>query len=168
MIDSMADDLIAVLHLAGFALAHAAWSIEDGETLCTLAAVAVDGDRDFFRYQADSIAESAERAHQHLRERLASGGYAALVTDGFATVGDGSRTDALLVELLGSGARSLGMVAQPYRPGRRSRIPFVGQRPEFAILGDPIFSKDIEVPDAREVLLDSARTHLKAGRLFKE
>ena len=25
------------LHLAGMALAHAVWSIEDGETLCTMA-----------------------------------------------------------------------------------------------------------------------------------
>ena len=167
MIASMADDVIAALHLAGFALAHAAWSIEDGEILCTLAAVAVDEKREFVRYEADSIPESAELADQHLRQRLASGGYAAVVTDGFATLGSGSRSDALLVELLGSGGRSLGIVAQPYRPGRRLRIPFVGRRSKFAILGDPIISKDIEVPNAREVLLESARTHFKAGPIVQ-
>ena len=37
----MSDNVIDALHLAGHALAHAAWSVEDGETLCTLAEVEV-------------------------------------------------------------------------------------------------------------------------------
>ena len=58
----MTDDDMAALRLAGFALAHAAWSVEDGETLCTLAMVEVRGDRELVRYEADSITESVDLA----------------------------------------------------------------------------------------------------------
>ena len=66
----MTDDESVALRLAGFALAHAAWSIEDGETLSTLAMVEVDGKRELVRYEADTIAESVDVAHEDLREQL--------------------------------------------------------------------------------------------------
>jgi hypothetical protein len=166
MIGTMSDEETGALRLAGFALAHAAWSVEDGETLCTLAMVEVGGDREFVRYEADSIPESVDLAQADLRAKLGNGGYAALVMDGFATPAGGSRTDTLIVELLGPGGRSLGKVVQPYRAARRSRIPFVGRASGFAILGEPIVSDEIQVTDAQRVLLDSAREHPEAGRLF--
>ncbi len=39
----MTEDTTAVLRLAGFALAHAARSVESGETLCTMAMIERDG-----------------------------------------------------------------------------------------------------------------------------
>ena len=72
------------MRLGGFALAHAAWSVEDGETLCTLAVLEIDGERELVRYEADSIPESVEAAHADLDARLSGGGVAALVMDTFA------------------------------------------------------------------------------------
>jgi len=162
----MTDDDMAALRLAGFALAHAAWSVEDGETLCTLAMVEVRGDRELVRYEADSITESVDLAQADLGRRLENGGYAALVVDGYATPEGGTRTDALIVELLGPSGRSMGRVVQPYHAAHRSRIPFVGRASGFAILGKPMVSDDLDVPDAESVLLESAREHPRAGRLF--
>ena len=163
----MTDDTTEALRLAGFALAHAAYSIEDGETLCTLAAILVGDDLALAAFEADTIPESVDIAHEHLRERLEHGGHAALVVDGFVTLTGGSRTDALIIELFGPGARSLGTVAQPYRAAHPSRIPFMGRESGFAILGEPIISDGIQVPDAARVVLDSARGHPKAARFFK-
>ena len=72
----MTDDDRALLRLAGYALAHAAWSVEDGETLCTLAMVERPGDnerdnerhneRELLRFEAPTIPISVEMAHEQL------------------------------------------------------------------------------------------------------
>jgi hypothetical protein len=162
----VSDDAVAALRLAGFALAHAAWSVEDGETLCTLALIEVGGQRELARYEADSIPGSVDLAQADLSARLRNGGLAALVFDGFVTPPDGERTDALIVELIGSGGQGLGRVIQPYRAAKRSRIPLIGRASGFAILGEPIVTDDIQVADAGRVLLDAAREHPQAARLF--
>jgi hypothetical protein len=140
--------------------------VEDGETLCTLAMIEVDDQREQARYEASSIPESVDLAHEDLRDQLRSGGHAALVMDGYATDEAGSRTDALIVELFGPGARSLGQIVQPYRAARRSRIPFVGRASGFAIIGEPIISHEIQVPDAEAVLRESVREHPEGRRMF--
>lgn len=124
-------------------------------------------ERELVRYEADSIHESAELAQNDLRDKLLDDCHAVLVIDGYATADGGTRTDALIVELLGPGGRSLGKVVQRYQAARRSRIPFVGRASGFAILGAPIISEEVEVPDAERVVLDSAREHPKAARLFR-
>lgn len=163
----MSDDAVAALRLAGVALAHAAWSIEDGGMLCTLAMVDAGGESlELRRYEADSIPDSIVLAHLDLQQRLESGGHAALVFDGFFTPSDGERTDALIVELVGPAVQPLGKVFQPYRAARRSRIPLVGRATGFEILGEPIVTDDVQVPDAERILLESAREHPQGARLF--
>ncbi len=152
------------LRVAGDALAHAAGSIERGGSLCTVAIVERDGGLEIVRYEADRVDESVEIAHVDLRDRLREGGSAGLVYDGFVTVQTGERTDALMVEVFGPAAELLGKVIQPYRPARRFGLPVVG-RP-FAIVGPPIISDDIQVPDAERIFLQGARDHELAGRLF--
>lgn len=57
----------ALLNLAGRALAHAAGSIETGESRCTLAMLerASDpaGRTELYRFEADSIPNSVDNAH---------------------------------------------------------------------------------------------------------
>ena len=163
--DRWTDDPGGGFRLAGFALAHAAWSVEDGETLVTLAMVDIDGQRELVRYEGD-IRESIDFAQADLSARLHGGGYAALVYDGYLTPPDGVRTDALFVEVLGAEGRSIGSVAQLYRAGRRSRVPLLGRSSGFALLGVPILSDGVEMPDAERLLLEGARSHPKAGRYF--
>lgn len=160
------EEVTRLLRLAGVALAHAAWSVEDGETLCTLAVVEAGGERAIHRYECHSIAESVEGAHRQLAEQLRPGDCAALVFDGYATREDGVRTNALVVELLGPGDEPRGRILQPYEAARRSRIPFVRRGSGFALLGDPIPSPDIPIRDAEQHILDGAREHPEGPRLF--
>ena len=78
----MAEERGAVLRLAGMALAHAMWSVDDGATLCTMAMVEAGADCELVRYEADTVEESVDLAHGDLRRRLRTGGRAALVMYG--------------------------------------------------------------------------------------
>jgi hypothetical protein len=161
-----AEDLTRLLRLAGVALAHAAWSVEDGETLCTLAVVEAGGERAIHRYACHSIAESVEAAHRQLAEELQPGDGAALVFDGYATRQDGVRTHALVVELLGPGDEPLGRILQPYEAARGAKIPFVGRRERLraARRADPVAGH----PDRRRQMhiIEGARKHPEGARLF--
>ena len=163
----MITDLPALLRLAGFALAHAAWPVEDGETLVTLAFLETEtGDRELVRYEFETIPEALDAAHEHLAEQLRGGGQATLVVDGYMTPEGGERTDALFVELFGNGGHRVGKIAQAYRPAKRSRIPFVGRASGFAILGEPAIDQSIDVENAERLLLEGIREHPHGERLF--
>jgi len=155
------------LRLGGFALAHAAWSVEDGETLCTLAVLEIDGERELVRYEADSIPESVEAAHADLDARLSGGGVAALVMDTFATPEGGARRDTLYVELFACGPRQVGSIIQPYVPARGRRIPVIGRRQAFAVLGSPEITDEIERPDAERQLIAGILEHPHGPRLWR-
>jgi hypothetical protein len=158
------DPLASALRLAGFALAHAVWSIEDGETLCTLALIErVGGARELNRYEAPTIADSLDAAFGDLEARLRPGDSAAVVFDGFVTPPGGVRTDALVVDLFREGGEVLGRIVQPYRPARRSRMPFA--KPSgFALLGPPQPGDSFGADSAAEPLvLEGARDHPKVA-----
>ena len=151
------------LRLAGFALAHAVWSIEDGETLCTLSLHERDGEREVGRYEAPSIPDSLEMAHEHLAAAVADGGTAAVVYDGYRRTDDGERRDALIVELFGSGFEPVGLVVQEYVPATRARLPF-GRSKGFRLVGRPLVAG---LPAAAtETIVTGALEHEKARRHF--
>jgi hypothetical protein len=160
-------DLEAALRLAGEALAHAAWSIEDGETLITLAYVETPGEREIVRYEAPSIPESIDWAHEDLAEKLMHGGQAAIVADGFATGGDGRRMDALVIELLGSNAEVLGHVVQPYRPKSKSALPILRRGSTFALVGEVILSDEVNAAHGESLIADGMRQHQEGNRLLR-
>jgi hypothetical protein len=163
----MAERLVEALRLAGFALAHAAWSIEGGQTLCTLAFVDVDtDDKQLIRYEAETIPDSIEGAHSDLAERLRDGGIAALVFDGFLTPEGGERSDALCVEVFGPRAQPLGLFFQPYRAAKRPRIQLPGRSSRFAITGEPFVDDSIKISRAEQIILEGAREHPHGARLF--
>jgi hypothetical protein len=146
------------LRLAGFALAHAMWSIRGGHTLATLAFADHDGSRDLVRYVDAEIAATLVMAHEDLAERLVGGGLAALVYDGYATI-DGGRTDALIVEVIAPHDVTVGKVIQQYEPGRRSRIPVIGLGGHARAIGPPQLDRDLDVPGAMEAIVEGARSH---------
>ena len=160
------DDQLQALKLGGMAMAHAAWSIEDGSTLCTLAFIERDGERELVRYEAETIDDSRDAAHADLRDRLRGGGVAALVYDGYITPQGGARTDALVMELFGPDLRALGRVVQAYQPARRSRIPLVGRASGFRMVGELVISDAVTVPDADRVMFDGTQEHPKAAKYF--
>jgi hypothetical protein len=160
----MSADLSPALRTAGFALAHAAGSIQLGGTLCTLAVVASDGQNTLFRYEAPTIPDSIANAYEHLAGRIGDGEHGALVFEGFVTPNGGERSDALIVEILGPGGVRQGRVMQAYRPAQRLGLPIFGRR--FAALGPPVIDEAIEQGEAEAMVYEGARDHPFGARLF--
>ena len=161
------DPLAPALRLAGFALAHAVGCVEDGETLCTMAMVEdAGGDRDVVRFEAPTIPESLEVAFHDLAPRLREGDHAVVIFDGYVTPEGGARTDALVATIVTNGGTVVGRIVQPYRPAKRSRLPF-GRATGFALLGPPAASDELG-PEADAILLRAAREHEKAARHFPD
>lgn len=155
----------AALRLAGFALAHAAWSVEDGETLCTLAFVESGGERELARYEAPTIPDSLEMAFDDLGRRLADGDHAALVFDGFVTPEGGERTDALLAMVLRARGERIGRIVLPYAPPQRRRLPFRRGGQPFRLLGVAQSSDELG-ERARDLVTEGMREHPHGARLL--
>jgi hypothetical protein len=134
-------------------------------TLCTLAVVTLDGQRQLFRYAAESIPESIRIAEEHLAGRIGEVDCGALVYDGFVTPDDGRRSDALMVELVGPGGVRMGRFAQPYWPARRVGLPLFGRA--FALAGRPIIDRSIESDDPETAIYRGAREHPFGARLLR-
>jgi hypothetical protein len=157
----------AALRLAGFGLAHASTSIEDGEPLCTLAVVGDRLDRArLFRYPAPTIEEGVDRARKSLAAAMEINTYAALVYEGHFEPSEGKDSLALVVELLGSNGAVLGRLVQPYRR-RRFRIPRLGYARGFALVGQPMIDGAVEDGEIATHVLDGVRAHPDGPRLFR-
>ena len=165
----MSEPTIEHLHLAGMALAHAVWSIEDGETLCTMSMLDEHGERSLTRYESDTIPESVEAALGDLKDRLTDGAFAALVYDGYFTDDDGDRRDALIVELVAASppgsektAAHLGRIAQRYEPASGG----IFRRKRLKLLGKPLV---FDFPDATAGrVIEGALDHEKVRDLFQQ
>jgi hypothetical protein len=159
------------LNLAGMALAHAVWSIEDGETLCTMAMLQEGEERSVLRYEAETIAESVAEALADLKPRLVDGSFAALVYDGFYTGDDGVRRDALIMELLEANepgesantAAQVGRIIQQYTPGKRSLF----RKTRVALVGRPIAIGELP-EEAVRLVVEGALEHEKVRDLFEK
>ena len=161
-------DLDAALRLAGFTLAHGAGSVETGETLCTLAFVQTSEGRKLFRFEAATIPESIEQGRQFLPHQMQEGDLAALAFDGYATLDDGSRTDALCVEVTQAvqfDLVTLGHVVQPYRSATR-RLGRFGRTSGFEVLGDPSVEGRLDVDTAHDLIREGFLEHPSAARLL--
>ena len=156
--------------LAGFALAHALGSIDGGGTLCTLAVVALEGERALVRFEAQSIPESIVLANRDLPARIGSTGMAALVSDGYVTI-ERVRHDALLVDLIMPGGITAATVIQAYRPGRFGPIgllravgvPLPGG---LAVIGRPISESPLP-PEALAALTHGLAEHPYGRRAYR-
>ncbi|HEY7522514.1 MAG TPA: hypothetical protein VH720_02510 [Candidatus Limnocylindrales bacterium] len=136
------------LRVAGFALAHAAFSIETDGRLWTLAAVAEEGElHRLYRYPSTDLDASVRTARDHLARDLGDDAQGALVYTGSIHVGR-RRRDALIVDIFGPHGTELGRIAQPYRR-RRFRLPRIGYLRRFAIQGHPIVEHLAEEPGSR-------------------
>lgn len=160
----------AHLRLAGFALAHALGSIDGGGTLCTLAFVEQEGERELVRYEAETIPESIAMARTDLRTSLGSAGLAVLVYDGYVTL-DRVRHDALLVDLIAPGGTVVGNLVQRYRPGRFGPVgllralgvPLPGG---LAVVGQPVTESPLP-PDASVALTSGLADHPYGRRAYR-
>ena len=154
---------LAIL-LAGFVLAHAAWSVSDlpgGQLLVPIAMIEKGGQRQLLRFQSDTQEHAIADGKSTLAKRQADLDAWAFGREGTMPEGSG-KVDVLTVDAWG---KETGLVTfvQKFRPASSGR---------FRLLGDPIVVIDGKIvvgPEAQRLLktlVDGVRKHPKAGQLW--
>ena len=122
----------AALLLAGFVLAHSAWSVSDlpaGESLVPLAIIESGGERRLVRFEADTQEEAITRGKAEVASLGASADAWAFAREGLMPHG-GSKVDVLSVDLWAKGMDNPVTLVQRF-------VPFAtGGR--FRIIGEPM------------------------------
>jgi hypothetical protein len=144
------------LYLAGFTLAHAAWSVSDlpeGELLCPLAMVEEGGERKLLRFEAESQEQAIGNALAALEVKKSNASAWAFVREGAIDKGKG-KTDVLLLVVWAKGMNEPLYLSQGFEP--------YAKRGVFKIVGP------LELVNG-EVAEESARTITKMVRegIFK-
>ncbi len=157
---------IEALILAGFALAHASWSISDvepGELLIPLAVIETQGQRQLVRFEANSQEEAIARGKRAMTDAEETSDAWAFAREGLMTIGD-KREDVLVVEFWARGMAQSAILYQRFRP--------VGSSQSFLLIGDPevaIAGQVLDSASARPFLdnvLAGVRSHSKVAPLW--
>ena len=156
----------SLILLAGFVLAHAAWSVSDlpkGELLVPLAVVEKNGQRQLLRFEAQTQQQAIAEGKTTLANRQAQLDAWAFGREGLMPEGTG-KVDVLTVDAWAKGmARPITFVQRfsPYSSGA------------FRIKGDAMVVVDgkvLEGPKAARLvsrLYDGVLQHPKAGQLWQ-
>jgi hypothetical protein len=118
--------------LAGFVLAHAAWSVSDppnGEALVPLAVVVEHGERRLLRFQADTQEQAITKGKVAMRQAMTAADAWAFARDGLVERG-GQKHHVLSVEFWSKGMTAPAVLVQEYEPLTASN--------RFRIIGDPL------------------------------
>lgn len=151
---------------AGFALAQAAWSVEDGEDLVPLGIAEQDGQRNLMRFATEITPERLSQLSVLVGSKVEPGRYGVLA---FASTGaqpTGEPLAILNALIVDESGDLIGSVRQAYQPARASRIP--GRSSPFGLIGTPSPSDEIDVPGAREGILLGVMSHPEGERLFPQ
>ncbi len=160
----MTPDSVALL--AGFVLAHAAWSVSDlpkGELLVPLAVVETGGQRQLLRFQAQTQEQSIAEGKATLTKRQGQLDAWAFVREGLMPDGTG-KVDVLTVDAWARGmTRPITFVQKfsPYSSGA------------FRIKGDAIVIVNGKLVEGAEAtglgrrLYEGVSQHPKAGQLWR-
>ena len=155
----------SVVLLAGFVLAHAAWSVSDlpkGELLVPLAVIETGGQRQLLRFEAQTQEQSIAEAKASLAKRQGRLDAWAFVREGLMPEGTG-KVDVLTVDAWARGmTRPITFVQKfsPYSSGA------------FRINGDAIVVVDGKLVEGAEAarlvkrLYEGVSQHPKAGQLW--
>lgn len=152
--------------LAGFALAQAAWSVEDGEDLVPLGIAEQDGQRNLMRFATDITPERLVQLYGLIGGKVEPGLYGVLAFGSTGVQPDGRPLAILNVLIVDESGDLVGSVRQAYQPARSSRIP--GRSSSFSVVGTPSPSDEIDIPGAREGILLGVMAHPEGERLFPQ
>jgi hypothetical protein len=156
-------ELQSTLTLCGFGLAHAAWSVFDGETLCTMALTESRSDRQLIRFESGSIPDSIDNARDHLAGLQDAVDRWVLVFDGYITLKT-EKKDALVIQPWSKQGVVPQRVIQPYQTKTFFR--------RFHILGAPKFVDEsgalYESTVYQKWMLDGISQHPKVAGLWKK
>jgi hypothetical protein len=158
------------LSLAGFALAHAAWSIsdlEDGDHLCPLAVVVQhDGSRRMTRFEADTQETAILAGKTAMRSATSIAAAWAFAREGAwgRLAGDAS-VDVLAIDFWGSGMPTSATLMQPFyraTSGGRFRI---GSVPSL-LVGENVLSSD-SASGSIETIMAGVHSHAMVTTLWQ-
>ncbi len=155
----------SVILTAGFALAHAAWSVSDlpaGELLTPLAIVERDNQRELLRFEADTQEEAIAKGKRTLENLKASVTAWAFVREGLFPI-EGRKTDVLVIDGWSKGMSAPVAFIQPFQPFSSG---------EFKVLGQALAAIDGRLQEPEEtqrldtILYRGVSQHPKAGSLW--
>ena len=156
----------AGLLLAGFILAHSAWSVSDlpkGELLTPLAIVQQGGQRSLTRFEAKSQAEAITSGKAAMARLGSSVDAWAFARDGLIRE-SGAPVSVLTIDFWAKGMKSPATIVQRYEP--------FATRGKFRILGEPMFVIQgvVQQPKAAKpwiaTVLAGIKQHPKASPLW--
>lgn len=151
----------ATVELAGYFLAHAVWSVSDGDALIPMVGHETQGKRGLVRFAGPELQEAATKAQQFVDANPQGATRACAIIDAFVTLGD-RRTDALVVTAVRYAApkRTLQVIL-PYRPAKAGQT-FAVFKPKFTQFdGEPA-----ELDGAVEAFFRGVDGHAEAAKVW--
>jgi hypothetical protein len=156
-----------LLNLAGFALAHAAWSVSDlpqGELLVPLAVLDKGDRREIQRFEADTQEEAIRRGKETLDAVDGPVAQWAFAREGRIKNGDGY-VDVISVEAKAKGQSKELMLVQPFTPPASGRFALLGAP---AVVVDQVVLPEAEAAPLLDALYVGIQSHAKAAELWNE
>lgn len=165
------------LEVAGFVLAHAAWSVSDTTddgVLCPLAMVERDGGRRLMRFEATSQCDAVARGKKAMADLTETADAWAFAREGATSDGaaaDGAADDqgprsALTLEFWAKGMDTpLAIVQHFERPCRAGRFVVRGAP---VVLVDGSHADDALAAEVHRGVLAGVRAHPKVADLWRE
>jgi hypothetical protein len=169
--DAMTALSAPALSLAGFALAHAAWSIsdlEDGDLLCPLAVVEQhDGSRRMTRFEANTQEQAILAGKAAMRSATSVAAAWAFAREGaWRQIGEDSSVDVLALDFWGSGMTAAANLIYPfYRATNGGRFR-IGSAPSI-VVGGRVLSSDVASPSFGTILT-GVHSHAMVTKLWPD
>lgn len=157
----------AAMLLAGFVLAHSAWSVSDlpkGDLLVPLAMVEKGGKRQLIRYEAKTQEQAISKAKEEMAKASAEVDAWAFAREGQFKEGD-KYVDAISVDAWAKGMTAPITFVQRFQPYASGR---------FRLLGDPLVVIDGKIQSPRDSadlvskLNRGIQSHQKAAEHWSE
>ena len=152
------------LILAGFVLAHAAWSVFDiRETLVPMAIIEKDGKRTLVRFESDKQAEAIDKGKAAMAAATKTADAWAFARENLMPEG-GGKIDVFSVTFWSKGMESPAVLIQRFEPFTRSGT--------FKLIGEPkvviggVMQKPEQMKESLQAVRQGVSQHPKAAGLW--
>jgi hypothetical protein len=152
--------------LAGFVLAHAAWSVSDlpeGDLLVPMAITEVGGERKLTRFEAETQEQAIAKGKEFVADQQASSSAWAFAREGQMKTSDGY-IDVLVVDAWAKGMTEPITFIQPFQPYASGAFKLLG--PAVPVVAGSMLSPEQSEPYL-SVLYRGVGGHGKAAALWE-
>ena len=165
----MTDFPQAALLIAGFALAHAAWSVSDlpeSELLVPLAVVEQGGQRHLARFEAATQEAAIARGKAAMANDHESEAWAFAREGTWRSKNGAPSQDVLVVSFWARGMRASATLVQPFQRAAGARHPFQLIGAPWVMDADGHQLRDVQAEAARKWLLQGVMSHSAVAPLW--